>query len=192
MKTRAELKAYAKAQIKGNIGMLFLIYIIAALIIGAVNSIAGIGQIATLFISPAFTLSLIMVYFNLAAGIKPTVSDVFKGFNDFWTAAKTGILTAVFTFLWSLLLVIPGIIKAIAYSQALYIVAENPGMSARAALKQSEAMMNGHKMDYFILGLSFIGWMLLCTITFGIAYIWVGPYMNATMVNFYKNLKGEV
>lgn len=191
MKTRAELKAYAKAQIKGNIGILFLIYLIIALIIGAVNGIAGIGQVAALIISGPFALSMVLIYFNLAAGIKPQVADTFKGFNDFWTAAKTGILTSLFTFLWSLLFVIPGIIKAIAYSQAMYIVAENPGMSARAALKQSEAMMQGHKMDYFILGLSFIGWILLCSITFGIAYIWVGPYMNATMVNFYKDLKGE-
>ena len=192
MKTRAELKAYAKAQIKGNIGILFLISIIIYLIVGAISSIAGIGQVASLFVAPAFTLSLILIYFNLAAGVKPTVKDAFKGFSDIWTAFKANFLVGLFTFLWSLLFIIPGIIKGISYSMTMYIVAENPGISAREAINRSKAMMEGHKMDYFILVLSFIGWMLLSAITFGIAYIWVGPYMNATMVNFYKDLKGEI
>ncbi len=72
---------------------------------------------------------------------------------------------------------------------SMFIVAENPGISSREAIRRSKEMMHGHKMEYFVLGLSFIGWALLCGITFGIAAIWVIPYMQATLVNFYNNIK---
>ena len=71
----------------------------------------------------------------------------------------------------------------------MMIVAENKGIGAREAINRSKAMMDGRKMDYFVLGLSFIGWGLLCCITLGIASIWVGPYIQATMVNFYNDIK---
>ena len=73
-----------------------------------------------------------------------------------------------------------------------YIVAENKGIGALEAINRSKAMMHGHKMDYFVLQLSFIGWALLGAITFGIAYIYVIPYMSATMVNFHNDLLPEV
>lgn len=194
MKTRAELKAMAKAQIKGNIGMLFVITLIVGVISGLASAILSlipvVGSLAaTIIITPAFTISVLRVYQNLVREQKPQVGDAFAGFDDFWTAFKAQLLVSVFTFLWSLLFVIPGIIKAFSYSQTMLIVAENKGISAREALNRSKAMMEGHKMDLFVLGLSFIGWGLLCGITFGIAYIWVGPYMQATMVNFYNDVK---
>ena len=194
MKTRAELKAMAKQQIKGNIGMLFVV----TLIIGAVSAIAGavagvvpgVGLAVSVVVTPALSLSLVRVYLALVnAGKKPEAKDAFTGFDDFWTAFKTTFLVGLYTFLWSLLFVIPGIIKAFSYSQAMYIVAENKGIGAREAISQSKAMMDGHKAELFVLGLSFIGWGLLVTVTLGIAAIWVVPYMQATMVNFYNNLK---
>ncbi len=194
MKTRAELKAMAKAQIKGNIGMLFVITLIVGVISGLASAILSlipvVGSLAaTIIITPAFTISVLRVYQNLVREQKPQVGDAFAGFDDFWTAFKAQLLVSVFTFLWSLLFVIPGIIKVFSYSQTMLIVAGNKGISAREALNRSKAMMEGHKMDLFVLGLSFIGWGLLCGITFGIAYIWVGPYMQATMVNFYNDVK---
>ena len=184
MKTRAELKAMAKEQIRGKIGILFVIM----LIVGCISAVAD-TLVVGLFITPAFTLSIIRVYQGIANGEKPTAKDSFAGFDDLWTAFKTTFFMALFTFLWSLLLVIPGIIKAISYSQAMLIVAENPGMGAREAINRSKAMMEGHKMEYFVLGLSFIGWYLLGAITLGIAYIWIIPYVSATQVNFYNELK---
>ena len=193
MKTRAELKTVAKAQIKGNIGILFLITLIIGLISGAAGAILSFipcgSLVVSIIITPAFTISFLRVYQNLAREQKPQVGDAFTGFDDVWTAFKAQLLVGVFTFLWSLLLVIPGIIKAYSYSQTMLIVAENKGISAREALNRSKAMMEGHKMDLFVLYLSFIGWVLLCCITFGIAYIWVGPYMQATLVNFYNDVK---
>jgi len=88
-----------------------------------------------------------------------------------------------------LLFFIPGIIKSYSYSMAPYILAENKGKPALECINESKAMTNGHKMDLFVLGLSFIGWILLCLVTFGIAYIWVGPYIQSTYVNAYISLK---
>ena len=194
MKTRAELKAMAKEQIKGNIGMLFLITVIIAVISSLATAILSLVPVvgslaAVVIVTPAFAISILRIYLNLIKGKKPEVADSFSGFNDFFSAFKVTLLVGVFTFLWSLLFYIPGIIKGISYSQAMYIVAENPGMGAREAINRSKAMMHGHKMDYFVLGLSFIGWALLGTITFGIAFIWVVPYMMATQANFYNELK---
>ena len=193
---RIQLKLTAKSQIKGNVGILFVISLIIAVVGGIACLILGlvpiVGELAsTIIVSSAFNLSIAIIYINLAKGSAPKPADAFCGFNDFWSAFKVQFFMSLFTGLWSLLFVIPGIIKGISYSQAMYIVAENPGMSALEAINKSKRMMHGHKMEYFVLGLSFIGWSLLASLTFGILYIWLFPYMNATYVNFYNALKNE-
>lgn len=190
---RATLKAAAKQQIKGNIGKLFVITLLIALLAGAINAVPVVGSIASVFVvTPAFSLAVVLIYLNMTAGCNPEISDLFSQFNRFWDAFKVTFLVGLFTSLWSMLFVIPGIIKAYSYSQAMYIMAENPGMGALEAIDRSKAMMNGHKMEYFILQLSFIGWHLLGGITLGIAYIWIIPYISATAANFYNSLKGAV
>ena len=87
-----------------------------------------------------------------------------------------------------MLFIIPGIVKAISYSQAMMIVADNPRISARDAINSSISIMEGHKKEYFILMISFIGWLLLGIVTLGIAMIWVIPYIVATEVNFYNEI----
>lgn len=189
---RAELKSLAKQQIKGNVGTLFLVALVVALITGALNLIPTVGSIASALIGPAFTLATVAIYLGMAEGKKPAVGDVFSKIDQFWPAFKVNFLVGLFTGLWSLLFVIPGIIKGLSYSQANYVLAENPGIGAREAINRSKAMMEGHKMELFVLNLSFIGWMMLTGITFGIASIWVIPYMNATMTNFYNKVKTGV
>ena len=192
---RAELKAAAKQSIRGKIGVLFLITLVVGLISGAASGLAGlipfgIGSVAvSVVVTPGFALSLVLIYLNVAKGEHPTVGDAFCGFNDFWSAFKVSFLSGLFTFLWSLLFIIPGIIKGLSYSMAMYILAENPGKSAKECIEESKRMTEGHKMELFVLGLSFIGWYLLCGITFGIASIWVVPYVNTTYANAYNKLK---
>lgn len=191
---RAELKGQAKAQIKGKIGILFVITLIIGLVSGAASVLLGmipvVGSLAaTIIVTPAFALSTVRIYLNLFGGKTPEVKDAFSGFDDFWSAFKVNFLVGLFTLLWSLLFVIPGIIKGISYSMSLYILAENKGKSARECINESKAMTEGHKMELFVLSLSFIGWALLTAITFGIAGIWTIPYMNATMANAYYSLK---
>ena len=193
---RAELKAAAKSQIKGKIGVLFLITLIIfliAFVAELVLSYIPFGSvISSLIITPAFSLSLVRVYLNVIKGVKPEASDAFCGFDDFWSAFKVNFFVGLFTFLWSLLFVIPGIVKSFSYSMSMYILAENKGKPALECIKESQEMTKGHKMELFVLGLSFFGWILLGGITFGIAYIWVLPYMSATYANAYNSLKPVV
>lgn len=193
---RAALKANAKSQIKGKIGILFLIALIIGLISGAAGFILGLipggAILASIIITPAFALSTVRVYLMLLGNKTPTVADAFSGFDDFWSAFKVTFLVGLFTYLWSLLFIVPGIVKGISYSMSTYILAENKGKKALECIKESKEMTNGHKGELFVLGLSFIGWYLLGCITLGIAFIWIVPYMNATYANAYQSLKPVV
>lgn len=187
---RAELKSLAKQQIKGNIGILFVIALIAVAVAGLANVIPVVGSVAMVFvITPAFVITLVIIYLRLTQGVKPEIGELFAHFNKFWGSFKVSFFVGLFTALWSLLLWIPGIIKALSYSMAMYILAENPEIGALEAINRSRVMMNGHKMELFVLQLSFIGWHLLGVITFGIAYVWVIPYISATTANFYNSIK---
>ena len=191
---RAELKTNAKAQIQGKIGVLFLITLVIGVISFAAGYVLGLipvvgSLLASVIVTPAFTLSIYRIYLDLIQGNTPAVKDSFSGFDDFWSAFKLTFLVGLFTFLWSLLFVIPGIVKSYSYSMSFYILAENKGKPALECIRESKEMTDGHKMDLFVLSLSFIGWLLLCSITFGIASIWVAPYMQATFANAYQSLK---
>ena len=189
--TRVELKNQAKEQISGKIGLLFVIILIVAGIGVVCSLIPVIGWIGTLVVTPAFEISLCMIYLKLTKNEDISIADTFNGFNITGKALWLYIMTNVFVFLWSLLLVIPGIIKSFAYSMAPYILAENPELTASEALNKSKEMMNGHKLDLFVLQLSFFWWYLLGSITFGIAYIYELPYVSATIANFYNSIKNK-
>ncbi|MCL2088708.1 MAG: DUF975 family protein [Oscillospiraceae bacterium] len=182
MLVRSDLKSNAKVQIKGSIGILFVCYILMGLITGTM-----LGSILT----PVLYLSLCMIFLNLTKGVKPEIGDLFKGMNLFGTALILQIITGFFVFLWSILLIVPGIIKAISYSMAPFILAENQDMTAFEALNESKRITEGHKMDLFVLGLSFIPWLLLVGVTFGLAAIYVTPYMFATFTNAYNVIKTQ-
>lgn len=187
--TRVELKSAAKEQIKGNIWTLFLMMLIVVALAFVCNLIPYVGGIISFIITPAFSISLCMAYLKLTKQEKVEVGDVFEGFKITGKALWLQVLTSFFTFLWSLLFVIPGIIKMYAYSMAPYILAENPEMSASEALEKSKQITQGHKFDLFVLHLSFILWAILSVITCGIASIYVIPYKNVTIANFYNSIK---
>ena len=86
---------------------------------------------------------------------------------------------------------IPGVIAALSYSMTFYILADDQFISASDALKKSKSMMDGRKMDLFLMSLSFIGWALLCILTLGIGLLWLIPYINVSSAKFYQELKGE-
>lgn len=191
MFTRAEIKAQAKAQLKGKVGMFFLCLLIVYAITFALCFIPLIGVIGMYIVLPPLMLGLIMVCLNVTYGDNVEIGTLFKGFNYMGKAIALFLMVIFFTMLWSLLFVIPGIIKAYSYSMAFYILAENPEMTAREALNESKEITKGHKLDLFVLELSFILWGLLATVTLGIAYVYVLPYMQLTYVNFYHNIKRQ-
>lgn len=100
-------------------------------------------------------------------------------------------LIQIFTFLWMLLLIVPGVIKAMSYAMTPFILNDNPELSANQAINRSMAMMQGHKMKFFLLCLSFIGWGILAVLTLGIGLFWLFPYVHSTYVAFYEDVKAE-
>ena len=115
---------------------------------------------------------------------------LFSCFQQFWRFLLAQLLMNLFITLWSLLFVIPGIIAAFAYSQTIYIMLDNPQISPLEAIGASKQLMRGHKFDYFTLQLSFLGWAYLSIFTFGLLGIWLNPYMQVTMANYYNALTG--
>ncbi len=189
--SRKELKALAKLQIDGKLSAFFIVYLIAEIISLAGSMIYGIGFIISIVAAPAITLGLTIIYLRVASNpyYRPKVGDLFAFFDRFWQIFKVTFFVSLFTSLWSLLFIVPGIVKACSYSQAIYIAAENPNMGALDAIRESERIMAGKKMDYFLLSLSFIGWALLAIPTLGLIGIWLEPYYNMTMTNFYNSVK---
>lgn len=118
------------------------------------------------------------------------LEDLFSGFSaGFERSLVAGLLMYIFTFLWSLLLIIPGIIKAYSYSMTYYILLDDENITGSDAIKKSQEMMQGHKRELFLQDLSFIGWILLSILTFGILLIWLNPYMELSRAVFYERLK---
>lgn len=184
----------AKEQLQGKIGVLFAIILLCAAISFAgtslLTAIPVVGSwLSTFLIIVPLTLSLCIIFLGITKGTRPEVKDLFSGYADLWSAIKVQFFACLFILLWSLLFIIPGIIKAFSYSMAFYVLAENKGMSALEAIRKSKELMDGHKMDLFVLGLSFIGWSLVVAFTFGLAAIWVVPYMETTAANFYNSIK---
>ena len=193
---RKQLKAQAKEQIKGKIGILIAVTLIIGAITAAAsflaNLIPGVGLAVSIIVTPAFALSTIRIYLMVVRGGTPEVKNCFDGFDDFFSAFKVTLLVGIYTFLWSLLFIIPGIVKGYSYSMAMYVLADNKGKSARECIAESKAMMEGHKMELFVLDLSFIGWYLLCSLTCGLAALYVVPLLNATHANVYETIKPVV
>ncbi len=98
-------------------------------------------------------------------------------------------LQFIFVFLWSLLLIIPGIIATLSYSMTYFIIADNNSITALEAITKSKEMMRGNKWKFFCLGLRFLGWSLLCVVTLGIGFLWLTPYMSVSSAQFYDDLK---
>ncbi len=189
---RAELKRRARNDMSGNMGMLIVCLVIVGALTMACSMIPYVGWIGSMCITGPLSLGSAYIYLNLTRGFGPDVNILFSGFQRFVDTLVLSLLISIFTFLWSLLFVVPGIIKAISYSQAYYILAEHPEMTAKEALDESIDMMDGHKMDYFVLSLSFIPWLLLVSITCGLAALYVAPYVEATFTNFYLAIKPQV
>ncbi len=111
--------------------------------------------------------------------------------TGYWHKVWGMFLMNLFIALWSLLFIIPGIIKAFSYAMTPFILEEHPELSANEAIDHSRAMMKGHKFDLFWLILSFIGWGFLCLFTFGIGYLWLTPYMETSVAAFYEDVKAD-
>jgi len=165
--------------------------LIYALLAVAVSFIPVIGGIISFIISPALVLGMTMYFLKLARGQEADFGTLFEGFSNFVRAFCLNFMVGIFIFLWSLLLIVPGFIAALKYSMVYYILADNPQIGVFEAIRESKRITDGHKWELFVLYLSFLGWMILGAITFGVGYLYVTPYMTTTIANFYDKIKGE-
>lgn len=191
MPTSAELREKARGSLSGNwtsAVLHFLLYYVILAACGSFATIPIIGGIGVWLVSGALTFGVLNFYLSISRRENPQTADLFNGFGKFVDTFLLYLLSTIFIFLWSLLLIIPGIIAAFSYSQAYYILRDNPGISALEAIRRSKAMMAGHKGRLFILVLSFIGWFLLACLTFGIGLLWLAPYFYTAIGHFYNDL----
>lgn len=187
----SEIRAEAWISLSGKWGTCALIVFIYYLLVMGLSAIPVVGSLGTLVISGPFTLGLAIVFLRLIRSESIDVALLFKGFEDFMRSFVSGLLVAIFTFLWSLLLIVPGIIAGLSYSMTFFILSDEPNVTPSEAISKSKDMMMGHKWELFVLQLSFIGWFLLGIITLGIGFLWIGSYYSASMAIFYRELRGE-
>ena len=180
MFNRKQIKANAKAAMKGHLGLAILVILVIGLLL-CVASATLIGAILLAFF-----------FMKLYRQENVSLNDSFGGFSNFSNNMVAGILVPIFTFLWSLLFFIPGIVKSFSYAMTFYILNDHPEYSATQAITESRKMMHGHKGELFVLYLSFLGWDLLSLLTLGILEIvYVAPYKAAAIAGFYDAIKGE-
>ena len=193
-------KNRALSTLENKWGNFVLITFVYGFIIGITQVLSGdkdspailhlIGLVLFILALP-LTWGYQTLFLGAVRGGEATAKDMFEGYNKelFSRVLTTTLLYYVYVFLWSLLLLIPGCIKAYSYAMTPYILKDNPEMKNNAAIEESMRMMDGHKLELFLLDLSFIGWAILSILTCCIGFLWLTPYMNMARVNFYEDLK---
>ncbi|MDO0823429.1 DUF975 family protein [Desulfosporosinus nitroreducens] len=178
---------------EGNVDMIHSVQFIwhngELINVPATNNLTRLADLLSFILIGPITLGVSGYFLKLVRQEGPIIEDMFGGFKFFLKAFVLDLLMTIFIILWSLLLIIPGIIAALRYSMAYYIMIDNPQLSAFEALNRSKLMMVGFKSELFSFWLSYLGWFLLGVITLGIAFLWVTPYYETAKANFYQDLK---
>lgn len=208
MKSFATLKKEARASLKGK----WTSFVLVTLLMLIINCALSLPSTITGLMYPnspqvnwstLFTVVVSLIYAVLEWGFAimflcnlrdphfDEIGALFDGFRDFGRIFLTLFLQGVYTLLWTLLLIIPGIVKAYSYAMTSYVLYDNPELQGNAAIEKSMRMMRGHKLELFLLHLSFIGWALLCVLTLGIGLFWLVPYVQASQAAFYEDVKEE-
>ena len=210
----SSIRAEARWRLGGNWGMAILVTFVAGLLgalSGSTNleidadilqrlpkavqhylniaiTIGAILGVIQFFIGGVIDLGYRTYLLKLHDNEDAQLRDLFSQFDRFGDGFVLRLLTSIFTFLWTLLFIIPGIIATLRYAMAPYILAEHPEMTPMQALDHSKYLMDGKKLDLFLLELSFIGWAFLCGLTLGIGNLWLNPYMHMSITVFYRRL----
>jgi uncharacterized membrane protein len=186
--TNREIMSNARGQLKGKWESALLAVFVYLLISIPVGSILKIGWIAGLIISGPLAYGLNYYFLTLNRNANPVLKDLFKGFSLFGKSFITYLLLMVFTLLWMLLFIVPGIIAAISYAMTFFILIDNPAMNGIDALRKSKEMMHGNKYRYFCFLGRFTGWFFLCILSLGIGFLWLVPYFMVSNAKFYEDL----
>ena len=185
------LMEQAEKSLKGRWGTAIGTCVIYILTVIAINLISGAGEVISLLVGGPFMLGLSMFTLAIARDENAYLELIFKGFEEFIRALSAYLYIFVFTILWLLLLIIPGIVAAISYSMTYFIMVDDKEIDAMSAIDKSKVMMDGYKMKYFRLILYYLGFSVLCIFTLGIGFLWLFPYIQVTNAKFYDDVKRE-
>ena len=187
----SDLLKKARGSISGRWAEVVITYFVYGLIVGAISAIPSAGPLIALVIGGPFLYGINTYGLAIVRGQDAHLEQIFTGFKQFERTVISYLLMCVYILLYALLLIIPGIIKAIALSMTFYILIDEQNIRPQDALKKSERMMDGHKMRYFALCLWFLFLGILCIFTLGIGYFFLFPYMYVTFAEFYDDLKSN-
>ena len=182
------LMRMARESLNGKWGLAIGTFLLYSLIMGSFGAMRQLG-ILSLIIGGPMMLGAALFSLSIVREEETRVEVLFQGFKNFSTALVTYLLMILYIFLWTLLLIIPGIIAALSYSMTFYILVDEPGIKPSEALELSKSMMDGYKMKLFTLYLWFFLLALLCILTLGIGFLWLIPYAEITMATFYEDIK---
>jgi uncharacterized membrane protein len=194
----SEFRAQARQALEGQWDKAAIIGLIYFLFVGSYSMMPQIGGywaggswVYYIFIVSILAYGIKNAFLKLKRDNSLEIGDLFCGFKEYPRILGVMTLRFLYTFLWTLLLIVPGIIKAYSYAMTPYIVKDNPNIGANEAIKQSMKMMKDHKMDLFALDLTFIGWGILSLLTAGLGFILLEPYFAATRAAYYEALKQD-
>lgn len=184
----------AKEQLRGKWTYAVIGTLIYLLVVGVVSSLEGLTKqpamnLLTLIIAGPMSLGYVLFIACLVDTGQNKYDLLFAGFNRFGQTFIAGLLVSLLTLIGCCLLIVPGIIIGLGLSMTFFIMADEPEISGVEAMKKSWAIMNGQKWNFFCLNIRFIGWALLAIITLGIGTLWLSPYMYASYLNFYRQLR---
>jgi len=192
MKTNnVELMKLSKESLKGKWGLAIGTFLVYGLVIGGVQQASGqypLSSLILLIIAGPLAVGISIFSLNISRNNEARFEQIFEGFKNFKISIIAYFLVVIFTVLWTLLLIIPGIIAAISYAMTFYIIADDDSIEPMEAIDKSIKMMDGYKWKYFYLGLRFFGLALLCILTLGIGFLWLIPYAHVTFAKFYDDI----
>ena len=185
----------SREALRGKWGVAILTFFIYTLLtttsgtLRTTGSAFTLSSTLTLIIGGPLALGAAIFSLTIARGKEGRLGQLFDGFNYFSSSLVAYLLLLLYVFLWTLLLIVPGIIAALGYSMTFYILADDPLVKPQEALKKSKSMMDGHKEKLFYLWLRFILLGILCILTLGIGFLWLIPYIHVTMAKFYDDVR---
>ncbi len=212
--TNKDLMAEARTALSGSWGLAilgyvlyillalsFLAFIVAALVLtgvktsantdelwGKLQLIAPVYALVQFLLSGALTVGFMAFFLGIAQDGEARPDRLFTGFRRFWQSLGGCFLYGLLVALWSLLLVIPGIIATYRYAMVFFIIADDEDCGPWEALGRSKDMMKGNKWKFFCLNLRFIGWAILAAVPCGLGYLWLVPYMQTSFAKFYEDV----
>ncbi len=184
-----ELMLKAREFLKGKWGTAAGAVFILTIITIPISIIPIAGPIINFIIGGAFTVGIALFWLSIIRQKTVKKSQIFSGFKIFWKCFVAKFMTTLFILLWSLLLIVPGIMAAYSYAMTFFIIADNPEIRALEAIKESKKIMYGHRWKLFCLMWRFFGWMLLSILTLGIGFFWLFAYMGTSFACFYEDIK---